>query len=132
MVIRYRADMEKIFLNDRQSLTLLLLSLVFMCTLLFPFALVTVIWLALRVVTISQIIETGVVTQGRLIYRGNPFTRKVPLEYEYQVQGQVYRATNRVVAFKLPYRNGDIIPVIYDPDAPSRAYLPELYGTRIA
>lgn len=121
----------RICFRDYLALILTLLCIgVTVCIISIPLLLILVPLLRWRIRLIRQTIENGRHTLGVLQYkrfrRGEWIYR-----YAFKVDDQVLSVRNTVVGFVLPHREGEIVPIAYDPAKPARAFLPALY-TRTA
>lgn len=127
MTTHLKAKTSKILFKDYLSFVLFLLSVV--STVVVVGIPLLIIWLPLlikRVRLIKRVIEQGEVTQG--ILADKHFSRgEWILWYVFQVGGQTYQVRNFVVAFRLPFKEKDVVSVAYDPQKPQKAFLTALY-----
>ncbi|QDU93639.1 DUF3592 domain-containing protein [Lignipirellula cremea] len=86
-------------------------------------------WLARqRIGDFKRIISSGPEVQGR-IQSIHFFKDRGRVEYDYQFEGESYHAGNAIWKNRetTPFREGDAITLILDPDKPSRAFIAALY-----
>ncbi len=118
----------KILLTDYWSFVLLLLSLAALITVVASPALFLLVPLLVRRVRgIRRTFATGTATAG-VVLRKYFLRGEWAVVYGFQVGDATVQARNYVLGFRLPVRKRDLVTVIYDPDKPSRAFLPILYA----
>ncbi len=123
----FKAKTGKILFKDYLSFILFLFSIVSTISVVgIPLLIVWLPLLIRRVVLIKRVIEKGEVTMGVLARKY--FSRgEWILWYVFKVAEQDYKVRNCVVAFKLPFKEKDVVSVAYDPQKPQKAFLTALY-----
>ncbi len=120
--------LSKILLTDYWSFVLLLLSLAALITVVAsPALLLLVPLLVRRVRGIRRTFATGKATAG-VVLRKYFLRGEWAVVYGFQVGGTTVQVRNYVLGFRLPIKKRDLVTVIYDPEKPSRAFLPILYA----
>ncbi len=118
---------RKILLTDYWSFVLVLLNAAALVTVAgIPALLLLVPLLARRVRGIRRTFATGETATG-VIVRKRFLRGEWALAYGFQAGESIVQARNYVLGFKLPVKKRDVVTVVYDPEKPSRAFLPVLY-----
>ncbi len=122
------APLGKILLTDYWSFVLVLLNLAALITVAFiPALLLLVPLLVRRVRGIRGIFAAGKATTG-VIVRKRFLRGEWLLVYGFKTGEEIVQTRNFVLGFKLPVKERDLVTVIYDPEKPTRAFLPILYA----